>query len=194
MNLSRRGFLGAILAAGAAPAIVKAESLMKIVVPKHVADGQFLVMTGYRFGNGDREQMEGRIQRGHKYEHLWVEDDGRPSGWISTDTEIEFTWRDGQIVEASMVNPDDMRQIKNQMYDAYSSGETFNDVAARARSGGKSWVAYEIDKSSVLVGRKETQPLFIAARRGPQQAKRVPVRPKSTMEQFMDAINMKIRS
>lgn len=32
-ELSRRGFLGAILAAGAAPAIVKAESLMKVFVP-----------------------------------------------------------------------------------------------------------------------------------------------------------------
>jgi hypothetical protein len=31
---SRRGFLGAILAAAAAPAIVRAESLMKIYVPQ----------------------------------------------------------------------------------------------------------------------------------------------------------------
>lgn len=35
-TISRRGFLGAILGAAAAPAIVKAESLMKIVVPKPV--------------------------------------------------------------------------------------------------------------------------------------------------------------
>ena len=34
MNLSRRGFLGAILAAAAAPAIVQSKSLMKIVVPR----------------------------------------------------------------------------------------------------------------------------------------------------------------
>lgn len=33
MNLSRRGFLGAMLAAAAAPAIVKSDSLMRIVVP-----------------------------------------------------------------------------------------------------------------------------------------------------------------
>ena len=33
MAISRRGFLTAMLAAGAAPAIVKADSLMKIVVP-----------------------------------------------------------------------------------------------------------------------------------------------------------------
>lgn len=33
-NLSRRGFLGAMLAAAAAPAIVKSDSLMRIVVPK----------------------------------------------------------------------------------------------------------------------------------------------------------------
>jgi hypothetical protein len=32
--MNRRNFLGAILAAGSAPAIVKAESLMKIFVPK----------------------------------------------------------------------------------------------------------------------------------------------------------------
>lgn len=31
MNLSRRGFLGSILALGAAPAIVRADSLMRIV-------------------------------------------------------------------------------------------------------------------------------------------------------------------
>lgn len=34
MNLSRRGFLGAMLAAAAAPAIVKSDSLMRIVVPR----------------------------------------------------------------------------------------------------------------------------------------------------------------
>jgi hypothetical protein len=34
MELSRRGFLGALLAAAAAPAIVKASSLMPIYVPK----------------------------------------------------------------------------------------------------------------------------------------------------------------
>ena len=32
--MNRRGFLSALLAAGAAPAIVRAESLMKIVVPE----------------------------------------------------------------------------------------------------------------------------------------------------------------
>jgi hypothetical protein len=32
--MNRRGFLGAILAAASAPAIVRAESLMKIMVPK----------------------------------------------------------------------------------------------------------------------------------------------------------------
>ena len=36
MNLSRRGFLGAMLVAAAAPAIVKSESLMRIVVPRPV--------------------------------------------------------------------------------------------------------------------------------------------------------------
>jgi hypothetical protein len=36
MNFSRRGFLGAILAAAAAPAIVKSDSLMRIVVPRPV--------------------------------------------------------------------------------------------------------------------------------------------------------------
>lgn len=34
MNLSRRGFLVAMLAAAAAPAIVKSDSLMRIVVPR----------------------------------------------------------------------------------------------------------------------------------------------------------------
>jgi hypothetical protein len=34
MTISRRGFLGAMLAAAAAPAIVRADSLMRIVVPK----------------------------------------------------------------------------------------------------------------------------------------------------------------
>lgn len=34
MSMSRRGFLGAMLGAMSAPAIVRAESLMKIVVPK----------------------------------------------------------------------------------------------------------------------------------------------------------------
>ena len=34
MTISRRGFLGAMLAAAAAPAIVRADSLMQIVVPK----------------------------------------------------------------------------------------------------------------------------------------------------------------
>jgi len=34
--MDRRGFLGAILAAGCAPAIVRASSLMKIVVPTTV--------------------------------------------------------------------------------------------------------------------------------------------------------------
>ncbi len=34
MTMTRRGFLGAMLAAGSAPAFVRAESLMKIVVPK----------------------------------------------------------------------------------------------------------------------------------------------------------------
>lgn len=36
MNISRRGFLGAMLAAAAAPAIVKTESLMRVVVPRPV--------------------------------------------------------------------------------------------------------------------------------------------------------------
>lgn len=34
MTISRRGFLGAMLAAAAAPAIVRADSLMQIVVPR----------------------------------------------------------------------------------------------------------------------------------------------------------------
>lgn len=34
MNTTRRGFLGAMLAAAAAPAFVRADSLMQIVVPK----------------------------------------------------------------------------------------------------------------------------------------------------------------
>lgn len=36
MELSRRGFLGAMLAAAAAPAFVKSDSLMRIVVPRPV--------------------------------------------------------------------------------------------------------------------------------------------------------------
>lgn len=36
MTISRRGFLAGMLAACAAPAIVKAESLMKVVAPKEV--------------------------------------------------------------------------------------------------------------------------------------------------------------
>jgi hypothetical protein len=69
MNLSRRGFLGAILAAAAAPAIVKSDSLMRIVVPRPVLltlwgdgvrddaqalqaliDGQSVVFGGREFG------------------------------------------------------------------------------------------------------------------------------------------------
>jgi len=52
MNPTRRGFLGAMLAAAAAPAIVKADSLMKVVVPKHVADGHFITIYDYKIGNG----------------------------------------------------------------------------------------------------------------------------------------------
>jgi len=37
MQMSRRGFLGSMMAAAVAPAVVKAESLMKIVQPKIVA-------------------------------------------------------------------------------------------------------------------------------------------------------------
>lgn len=33
LNLTRRGFLGSMLALGAAPAVVRAESLMKLWVP-----------------------------------------------------------------------------------------------------------------------------------------------------------------
>jgi len=51
MNPTRRGFLGAMLAAAAAPAIVKADSLMKVVVPKHVADGHFITIYDYKIGN-----------------------------------------------------------------------------------------------------------------------------------------------
>lgn len=44
--MERRNFLAGILAAGMAPAIVRAESLMRIVVPK-------IYMPDYAFGTGD---------------------------------------------------------------------------------------------------------------------------------------------
>ena len=46
--MNRRGFLASMLALAAAPAIVKAESLMKIYVPKPEP-----IITGFDFGNGD---------------------------------------------------------------------------------------------------------------------------------------------
>ncbi len=47
--MNRRGFLGAILAAAAAPAIVKAESLMKIWVPPEPK----ILLPDFGMGDGD---------------------------------------------------------------------------------------------------------------------------------------------
>jgi len=54
---TRRGFLAGLLTLGAAPAIVKADSLMKIAVPKHVAEGHFFTMHGYKFGNSPTDSI-----------------------------------------------------------------------------------------------------------------------------------------
>ena len=45
--MDRRGFLGVMLAAASAPAIVKAENLMKIVVPKK----EIVLLNPLNFGN-----------------------------------------------------------------------------------------------------------------------------------------------
>ena len=66
MDFTRRGFLTSMLALSAAPAIVKADSLMKIVVPKRMGDGQVITIYGYRIGNGDQPVME------HIPEDPWV--------------------------------------------------------------------------------------------------------------------------
>lgn len=58
---SRRSFLSSVIGLAAAPAVVRASSLMKVVTP--VADGHFITMYGYRFGVHEQEQMEGRILR-----------------------------------------------------------------------------------------------------------------------------------
>lgn len=46
--MNRRGFLGAILAAGVAPAVVRAESIMRIAAPKgwSVTEGEVIVLAG----------------------------------------------------------------------------------------------------------------------------------------------------
>jgi len=57
MNLSRRGFLTGMLALGAAPAIVRAASLMKVVTPAGLiwsgVDLAQSVVTARRRPNGD---------------------------------------------------------------------------------------------------------------------------------------------
>jgi hypothetical protein len=49
--MNRRGFLGAMLAAAAAPAIVRASSLMPVAAPKIITDpyGEFGIIEGFRF-------------------------------------------------------------------------------------------------------------------------------------------------
>lgn len=51
--MNRRGFLGAILAAGAAPAVVKASSLMPIYVPKLWTPGPYDVVVEIAPGRGN---------------------------------------------------------------------------------------------------------------------------------------------
>lgn len=61
-TMNRRGFLGTILAIGAAPAIVRAESLMKIWTPKLVAPDLAIVLQQYSALYGFTEEI-GRIER-----------------------------------------------------------------------------------------------------------------------------------
>lgn len=51
--MNRRGFLASMLALAAAPAIVKAENLMKIYVPRDELILPEPLATGFDFGNGD---------------------------------------------------------------------------------------------------------------------------------------------
>jgi len=51
--INRRGFLTATLAAGVAPAFVKAENLMGLYVPKPIAIPEFIVGKSYTISHGD---------------------------------------------------------------------------------------------------------------------------------------------
>lgn len=57
--MNRRGFLGGIIAAASAPAIVKADSLMKIIVPKPIYHtGGIVLGSGRLWFDPVRERME----------------------------------------------------------------------------------------------------------------------------------------
>jgi len=61
--MNRRGFLAAMLAAGSAPAIVKAESLMKIVVPKR----EILRVTGVDMYSVAKRYADNRMKRSNVF-------------------------------------------------------------------------------------------------------------------------------
>lgn len=104
---SRRGFLAAMFAAAAAPAFVKAESLMKIVVPKKeiVLLDDFVVGIGV----GDFTAEMHVSKDGMGWNHLAV---------VRKKNEI-LTYRNGILVPAEDVRKDWTRLD--------SSGESFAD-------------------------------------------------------------------
>lgn len=92
--MNRRGFLGAMLAAAAAPAIVRAESLMKIVVPKK----EIILVDDFfqGFGEGDFSAEMWSKPVGGEFTHLVAM---RKDGKL-------LTYRDGVLVSAECVKKD----------------------------------------------------------------------------------------
>jgi hypothetical protein len=77
MELSRRGFLGAMLAAAAAPAFVKASSLMPIYVPKQE------VLTLWGDGvHDDSAALQALIDGKEVVRHDGVKWERAPDGWL----------------------------------------------------------------------------------------------------------------
>ena len=114
--MQRRSFLTSILALGAAPAIVKADSLMRIVPPKLMVPGRGFVISQvmsfpppgdvmiefdygqgeiYRWTSGVREQMEGRVLRPSADGRLYS---SHPKGDREVEKRILFGSRYGQQI------------------------------------------------------------------------------------------------
>lgn len=78
--MNRRGFIGSILAAGIAPAIVRAESIMRVAVPKGMAatDGGLLSFTPPRVVAGDLIVINSHFNEVYVVTEI-KESDGLPS-------------------------------------------------------------------------------------------------------------------
>jgi hypothetical protein len=65
MSMNRRGFLGVMLGAGMAPAIVKAENLMKIFVPKQeiIELPDYMSVLSGGFNRGELTQQGGFVKK-----------------------------------------------------------------------------------------------------------------------------------